>query len=66
MIFKLDAKTIALVTAGLTAVGGGVEMRIAVARLEVAMAGLDKRVERIEKELDDKRPRYSKFTPEHE
>ena len=35
---------------------GGVEMRVAVGRLEATVSALDKRVERIEHDLDNSRP----------
>jgi len=49
---KLDKQTVALLIGLATTLVGGAEMRFAVARVEASLSQVERRVQRIENELD--------------
>ncbi len=49
---RLNTQTVALLCGALTTIVGGAEMRMAVARMEDKLTAIDRRLTRVEMELD--------------
>lgn len=49
---KLDKQTVALLLGALTTIVGGGEMRFAVARVEDKLSAIERRLDRVERDID--------------